>query len=555
MGNEQRAPGTSAGDIARLPPTPFLAEWLAFHATRRPDAPALVAGPVRLTYGELAHRAWLLAGDMARCGVEPGTRVVLALPNTPAAVVAGLALNRLGATSVEVSRAWSAEVLGAILARTGARHLVVAARDGATWARALAGSSVDHAWVVRRGPQRPGDEDTVGGRPSTTVLDGGTIAGDAGATPPAVHPEPDWPALILYTSGSTGRPHGVVQTFANVDANSRSIVEYLGLTQGDRALLTLPLAYCYGRSVLQTHLLAGGSVVLDNRMAFPRRVMETMAAEGCTGFAGVPLTFELLRRSVDLASIDRSRLRYVTQAGGAMAGDTIAWARDAFAPAELFVMYGQTEATARLSYLPPDRGLDKAGSIGIPIPGVDLRVVDESGATLPPGEIGQIVARGDNVTQGYIDDPDETAAILHDGWLWTGDLGEMDADGFLYHRGRVREIIKVGGHRVSPVQIEEVVARHPDVAEVGVVGMPDELMGEVPVAVVVPRSGSALDVADVLRHCRANLPPPLVPAAVRPAVSLPRNEAGKLQRAILAASLEAGPDSPDRPGATARSRA
>ncbi len=370
------------------------------------------------------------------------------------------------------------------------------------------------------------------------VLEDGGIDAPSGSVA-AARPEPDWPALILYTSGSTGRPQGVIQTFANVDANSRSIVEYLGLTSVDRALLTLPLSYCYGRSVLQTHLLAGASLVLDDRMAFPRRVMETMAAEACTGFAGVPLTFEILRRSVDLASIPMTRLRYVTQAGGAMAPDTIAWTRSAFAPAVLYVMYGQTEATARLSYLPPDRAVDKTGSIGIPVPGVKLKVVDVSGVELPAGEVGEIVARGGNVTPGYLDDPEETSAILHDGWLWTGDLGEMDADGYLYHRGRARDILKIGGHRVSPAQIEQVIAKHPAVEEVAVVGMPDDLMGEVPAAVVVLRAGAGADAAELLALCRASLPPPLVPAAITFTGSLPRNEAGKLQRAVLARTLTA----------------
>ena len=194
----------------------------------------------------------------------------------------------------------------------------------------------------------------------------------------------EWPALVLYTSGSTGTPHGVIQTFRNVDANTRSIVAYLGLTGEDRASVTLPFYYSYGRSVLQTHLFAGGSVFLDNRMAFPRIVLEALASEGCTGFAGVPLTFELIRRQVDVSSIHFPRLRYLTQAGGEMAPETIAWVRTAFQPAKLYVMYGQTEATARLSYLPPDRAEDKAGSIGIGIPGVELQVVDELGRRATP---------------------------------------------------------------------------------------------------------------------------------------------------------------------------
>jgi acyl-CoA synthetase (AMP-forming)/AMP-acid ligase II len=327
----------------------------------------------------------------------------------------------------------------------------------------------------------------------------------------------------------------VVQTFRNVDANSRSIVEYLGLTSEDRAMVILPLYYCYGRSVLQTHLLAGGSVFLDNRFAFPRTVLESAAAEGCTGLAGVPLTFEIIRRQVDVSTLSFPRLRYLTQAGGAMAPSTIDWVRKAFHPARLFVMYGQTEATARLSYLPPERGAEKRGSIGIPIPGVELQVVDEHGRELPPGETGNLVARGANVTLGYLDEPGETSAILHDGWLWTGDLACRDADGFFFHQGRSKEIIKVKGHRVSPAEIEHVLVGHPDVAEVAVIGANHDLWGEVPVAFVVARPGASPTEVELRAWCRELLPAFKVPSHFTMLAALPRNPAGKLLRAELAA--------------------
>jgi acyl-CoA synthetase (AMP-forming)/AMP-acid ligase II len=350
----------------------------------------------------------------------------------------------------------------------------------------------------------------------------------------------------LYTSGSTGQPHGVVQTFANIDANSRSIVEYLELTPADRALLTLPLSYCYGRSVLQTHLLAGGSLYMDSRMAFPRTVLEAGARERCTSLAGVPLTFEVIRRQVDVRTIDWPHLRYLTQAGGAMAPETIAWVREAFAPARLFVMYGQTEATARLSYLPPERADDKRGSVGVPIPGVTLRVVDTEAREVPTGELGQLVARGGNITPGYLDEPAATAAILHDGWLWTGDLARVDADGFVFLQGRAKEILKIGGHRVSPVEIEQVVMLHPGVSEAAVLGVPDELMGERPVAVVVLAGGAEPTADELARHCRDHLPAFAVPSEFIEADSLPRGESGKLLRQVLASQYAGG--SPPQPG-------
>jgi acyl-CoA synthetase (AMP-forming)/AMP-acid ligase II len=521
---------------AALPGTSFLPHWLFFHAERTPDAPAVASPTARLSYRELAHRVRTLASHLGAQGIGRGSRVLLALPNTPATVVAGLALNALGATSVEVSREWSAEVLGGIVTMSHVDQAFLWARDAPKWGVALAGRPIRHLWWVTRGSLPEAVADAPGSIPATLLVEDGHVGPDLGTAPAAVLPElsPDVHALVLYTSGSTGRPHGVIQTFRNIDANTRSIVEYLGLTAQDRALLTLPLYYCYGRSVLQTHLLVGASVFLDNRTAFPRTVMETLASERCTGFAGVPLTFEMIRRQVDVSTIGFPQLRYLTQAGGAMAPDTIAWARAAFHPANLFVMYGQTEATARLSYLPPDRAEDKAGSIGIAIPGVELRVVDAQGRELPPGAIGELVARGQNVTPGYLDEPEETAAILRDGWLWTGDLADRDVDGWFYHRGRAKEILKIGGHRVSPSEIEQVIARHPDVAEAAVIGLKDDLLGEVPAAVVVPRPGASPNVADLVRFCRERLPAYLIPVRFALVEALPRNESGKLLRAELA---------------------
>jgi acyl-CoA synthetase (AMP-forming)/AMP-acid ligase II len=498
---------------------------------------------IRLTYRELAERMREMAGDLAGHGIRRGDRVLVALPNSAAMVIASLAVQWLGATAVEADRDLAAGSVERVLERTRVKGAVVAARDARRWDPLLARAAPLGTWVVAPTESAPIPA-TVGGAPVTRLLEDGRLdAVDGAAQRPFDPPndlDPDAAALVLLTSGSTGEPHGVIQTFRNIDANTRSIVEYLGLTARDRALLTLPLHYCYGRSVLQTHLFAGGSVVMDHRFAFPVVVMEALISERATGFAGVPLTFEILRRQVDVPSMRFDDLRYVTQAGGAMATATAAWVREAFAPAELYVMYGQTEATARLAYVPPARAHDKPGSIGIPIPGVTLQVVDDGGRPLPVGEVGELVARGENITPGYLDEPTETAAILHDGWLWTGDLAYRDAEGYLFLRGRSKEILKIGGHRLSPVEIEQVVEAHPGVAEAAVIGIPDDLMGEVPLAFVVgDPSGPPLVMEQLRDHCRGRLAAYAVPTRFEQVTSLPRTEAGKLRRADLRASYVA----------------
>jgi long-chain acyl-CoA synthetase len=514
----------------------FLPDWLWAHAATRSESPALATPSQRLSYAELAARVRRLASHLVASGVTSGGRVLIALPNGAPTVVAGLAVLETGATAVEVNREWSAEVLTEIAAQTGARHAIVWGRDLAAWATIHDAAGFERLWVAHPRPLGETERAALRGAPHALLFDDGMLDPALDVAARAIERrgvEAESPALILYTSGSTGRPRGVVQTFRNIERNTRSIVQYLGLEAGDRAMLVLPLHYCYGRSVLQTHLFAGGSVFLDGRFAFPGTVLEALAAEGCTGFAGVPLTFEILRRQVDVAGLALPRLRYVTQAGGALSPETLAWARSAFHPARFYVMYGQTEATSRLSYLPPERAAQKPGSIGIPIPGVELKVVDDEGGDMPAGEVGNLVARGDNVTPGYFGEPEETAAILRGGWLWTGDLARRDAEGFFFHCGRSKEILKIGGHRVSPAEIEVVIARHPDIAEAAVVGTPHALMGEAPTAFVIVRPGRTPSESEIKAYCRQRMPAYSVPVTVRFIERLPRNAAGKLLRAAL----------------------
>jgi acyl-CoA synthetase (AMP-forming)/AMP-acid ligase II len=191
-------------------------------------------------------------------------------------------------------------------------------------------------------------------------------------------------------------------------------------------------------------------------------------------------------------------------------------------------MYGLTEATARLSYLPPEQAEAKAGSIGRGIPGVELRIVDEAGRERPRGEQGQLVARGRNITAGYLRAPEETAALLKDGWLWTGDLGYQDADGFIFLVGRAKEMLKIGGHRVSPLEIEQALQRHPDVLEAAVVGAPDPVGEQLAAAFVVRRPGAELSDADLKRHCRGLLAAFKVPKVVAFVDALPKSGAGQV---------------------------
>jgi acyl-coenzyme A synthetase/AMP-(fatty) acid ligase len=446
--------------------------------------------------------------------------VVLALPNVVGTVTAWFAVQSLGATSVELDREWSEVALADVVNQAKPTLAIISGRDARKWA------SLPVPRFVLMHPTPPPEPllRVLGERAAGWISEDGKVEPVSTAAPDESEPEV---AQVVFTSGTTSTPRGVLQTTKNLRASTDGIVEYLQLTAGDRAMLVLPLFYVYGKSVFLSHLRVGASVFMDHRFMYPRVVMEEIATQRCTNLAGVPLTFESLRRQVDLGTVNHSSLRFVTQAGGPMQQETITWARAAFAPAPLYVMYGQTEATSRLSYLPPAWALVKRGSVGRGMPGVELRVVDEQGEPLPPGVEGHLVARGEVVMPGYLDAPEETAKVLKQGWLWTGDLATWDEDGFVFLTGRAKHVLKLGGHRVAPAELERALISQPGVREAVVVGAPDRLEGEIAVAFVIS-DDAKLDQNALIKHCRTLLPAPRVPRRVVLVPDFPRNTSGKI---------------------------
>ena len=274
---------------------------------------------------------------------------------------------------------------------------------------------------------------------------------------------------------------------ANIIANTDSIVSCLSLTERDRIMAVLPFHYCYGASLLHTHLHVGGEVVGDSRFMYPETVIQRMIETRCTGFAGVPSHFQILLRNSSFRKKQFPDLRYVQQAGGSLASTFIRELKDALPHTQVFIMYGQTEATARLSYLPPDSLDSKLGSIGKGMPGVTLRVVNEEGREVSPGEVGEIVAEGANVTLGYWRAPQESEGTFRNGALYTGDLARVDEEGFIYIVDRAKDFLKCRGEKVSCRQIEEVLLEFDELVEAAVIGIPDGVLGEAVKAFVVPR--------------------------------------------------------------------
>lgn len=496
---------------------PALVDNLRANARRRPHAEAVVHGTRRLTYAALWAEAEAVAAMLRAQGMAPQTRVALLLENSPDYIAAYYGVLAAGGVVVALNTAAKAAELIHWLAHSEAQWLFASPAhpqvvDIQAWCRGR----------VRVVMRDAGDGDALAW-PSPSP--------DAIATASSIHASPsDALAAIIYTSGTTGRPKGVMLSHGNLAANVDSILAYLALTEGDRSVVVLPFYYSYGNSVLHTHLAAGACLVLEERMIYPHQVAACMAAERATGFAGVPSTFALLLSRVRLADYDLSCLRYLTQAGGPMAPALQQRLRAALPQARLYVMYGQTEATARLSYLPPERLDDKVGSVGIAVPGVTLEVRHERGTPAAAHEVGEIWARGANIMLGYWRDAAATSEVLVDGWLKTGDLGYYDDDGFVYLQGRKTDMIKSGAHRIHPQEIEEAIAELDGVAEVAVVGVADEILGQSIKAVIVPRAGAALDAMRVKAHCQQRLASYKMPRYVEFAPQLPHTASGKVQR-------------------------
>lgn len=477
-------------------------------AQAAPGEVALVEGDRHCTYGELRSAAGTLAAELAALGLPAGSRVGVLGANSLFWVAAYLAVMKLGHVAVPFSDKLTVDDV-----RRNAR---------------IAGCAA--VFADRRSARRF----------SAAFADGLAVVTDealrAGREPywPAPAPaDPGADAVLMFTSGTTSAPKAVRVTHGNIQANTDSIIEYLGLRSDDRVLVILPFFYCYGASLLHTHLRCGGRVVLCNSFVFPETALDVLEREECTVLAGVPSSFQLLLRASTFTQRPLQSLRLIQQAGGKLPPVLIQELVAAKPAAQLFVMYGQTEATARLSYLPPGRLREKLGSIGRGIPGVDLRVLNEEGEPVAPGERGEIYAAGANISPGYYRDPEGSAAKFTLRGLRTGDLATVDEDGYIFIVDRRDDFIKSWGHRVSSQEVEAAALRLGTLVSAAVVGVPSEEAGEAVVLFAAARPGTQVTADEVLAVCRRHLPKYMVPRTVLLLDTMPLNGNGKIAKPRL----------------------
>jgi long-chain acyl-CoA synthetase len=515
-----------------MEPITLIHHFLERSADIFPHKIALIHEDTRVTYLQINNMANSLAHWLVDAEVKKGDRIAFILENSLEYVVTYYGILKAGAVAVSLSTDIKPESLNGIIAElepaviiTNSRfeRLIKASDQSLIQKSKLIIQDSKLTWPVTGYEIFTFDE---------------VVFNPKSLKPKQLISENDL-ASILFTSGSTGKPKGVMLSHKNIVANTSSICEYLELTDKDIQMVVLPFFYVMGKSLLNTHFAAGGTVVLNNKFAYPATVINQMIEEKVTGFSGVPSTYAyLLHRSpLEKHRDELTSLRYCSQAGGHMAKQIKLDLRRVLPEhTKIIVMYGATEASARLTWLDPDYFIEKIDSIGKAIPGVTIKVLGADGQETMVGEEGQIVGYGPNIMQGYYKDRETTDKVLINGGYYTGDLGYKDKDGFLFTTGRRDNLLKVKGHRINVQEIEDVLMDTGLLIEAVVLGIKDDLLGNKLVSIAVPVKEDANE-KPILKKCAEMLPDFKLPQEIRFVRSLPKNSSGKIARAKCAALL------------------
>jgi acyl-CoA synthetase (AMP-forming)/AMP-acid ligase II len=480
------AEGNFAGRLVeRLGPCSCLIDAATGRTIRPEDLPRLIA----------AHGASLLSA-----GLREGDRVLIGCSLSPSSALVYLGAMYAGLVAVPVEDRVLTASAAMLLEATGAK---------AVWTE---------AGLRGRGNYKG----------SVLCLEGDLARESLEMMLPAACVASDLAALMA-TSGSTGVPRFVMVSHGNLIANTQAIIRSQRLASDERAMMILPVSYCFGASVLHSHLYQGGGVVIDRRFMFPDKVLQAIAHFGCTTFAGVPTVYNVLLRRSNIRRIAMPGLRRFLQAGGALAPQKISEMRAAFPLTKFYVMYGQTEATARISCMEPERWEEKRGSVGLPLDNLIARIANEQGNDLPAGQVGELRVKGPSICSGYLNDPEEMRGVFCDGWLRTGDFARQDEEGYLWIVGRKGLFLKMRGIRVSFAEVEERVTAIPGVYECAAIAVEHLEAGEALVLLIVPDQGATILEEEVRRH----LPAHWALDAIRLISELPKTSAGKIARSSL----------------------
>jgi len=497
-----------------------VSRWISDAAARTPAKTAIRFESRELTYGELEGRVGALAGVLERVGVVAGDRVAYLGPNCTELLEALFACARLGAIFVPLN-----------------------ARMPAAELRVFVGQATPGVLLAEESFSQTAGECTAGLQVPILPFSNG-IGWDSPPISPRSHTGVSSPVLIAFTSGTTGMAKGAVLTHEALIANAAATVDVLRVTASDEVLTFTPMFHVAGLNLLTTPALSIGAMVTVHRQFNPSAVLAELARGTVSLLVSPPhLTFELVAHPA-WEHADLGSLRCVMTGGTTVPSRALdCWAGRGVAVVQ---SYGQTETGGSVTLVPLEEAPAKSATAGRPMPQCEVRVVDVSGHTVPPGHRGQIIVRSPSVMQEYWHNPQATGEVIHHGWLRTGDLGFLDTDGYLHVVDRIKEVIIVGISNVAPADLESVLADSPDIAAAAVVGRPDDVLGEVPVAFVVRTAGSHLSAGEVLALFDGRVAPYKRPRDVIFLDNMPQTSVGKPEKKTLRA-LAAGQQHQKRP--------
>ncbi|WP_042364646.1 long-chain-fatty-acid--CoA ligase [Streptacidiphilus neutrinimicus] len=507
-----------------------LASVLAENARRRPDRLALVEGETRLSFAELWRQALGQAAALVELGVRPGDRVALMAPNVTEFPRAYYAILAAGGVVVPVHLLLTGEEVAYVLRDSGATLLLAHAANAPVAVGAAADAGVP---LVTLGPAAEAEAPGALGRLED-------FAALKQPLPHFVSRSPEDPAVVFYTSGTTGQPKGAVLSHLNLVMNATVNAFDANRVEADDVVLgSLPLFHTFGQTVsMNSTWRAGAALVLLPRF-HAGQAIELMLREGVNTFHGVPTMYIALLEAAKGTDGPLPRLRLCISGGASLPVPVLERFNEAF-DANVFEGYGLSETSPTASVNQPDFGT-RAGTVGHPVWGVDVEIaraeLEESVELLPAGELGEVVVRGHNVFQGYLNRPEATEQALVDGWFRTGDLGVKDADGFVSIVDRKKDVVIRGGFNVYPREVEETLLRHPAVAEAAVIGLPDETHGEEVCAVLVldPAYSPAPSAQDIVDWSKEHLAKHKYPRRVEFTDSYPLGPSHKVLKRELRA--------------------
>ena len=497
-----------------------ISKLLRESTAKYPEKTAVFFGDKTISYSSLDEQVGKVARSLLDLGVKPQDRIAILLSNCPEFIIGYFAALRCGAICVTINPLFKGEEAKYIF-NDSQVSMIITSQSFLPMIESIWKYVPTLQKAIVAGGETNGDtiafEDIISGVQP--------VMADVAVQPEDV-------AACLYTSGTTGRPKGALLTHDNLIFDAHSVIEHIAVKDAENYLCVLPLFHSFGQTVcMLVPIFSGASITLIEQFR-PDTVLKEVAEKRVTIFAGVPAMYGAFLGAIKkIKGYDLSSLKLCFSGGAPMPVEIMKAFEEEY-PITIIEGNGPTE-TSPVSYCNPRYGVRKLGSVGIPIPGVSVKLVDNDENQVATGEVGEICVRGRNVMKGYLNQPEATAEAMKGGWFHTGDLGRMDEDGYIYIVDRKKDMIIVGGLNVYPREVEEVIYQHPQVAEAAVVGKMDHLRGEVAKAFIVIKDGEAVEPRDIILHCKEKLANYKVPKEVVIIDALPRTSTGKVDKKRL----------------------